>query len=213
MNQDNIIILLIPVFLLAVVLHEIAHAYAAKLAGDMTATRLKRLSLNPIHHIDPVGTVIFPILAYISNFPLFGWAKPVPVDPTQFRRSYWEVIVSLAGVTVNLIQAIIALILYRVIVMELGFRNMTLELLLLGAAQINLFLMVFNLLPIPPLDGSHVVQYYVTRWFPETRNFFIQLHQFGFFVLIFFLMLPPTQKAIGGLFFFIFRNLAKLIIG
>ena len=80
------LILMIPVFLLSIVLHEVAHAYTAKLAGDVTATRMNRLSLNPIDHIDPFGTIILPVIAYISHLPLIGFAKPVPVDPRQFRR-------------------------------------------------------------------------------------------------------------------------------
>ena len=100
MTADQI--LLIPVLLLGLVLHEIGHAYAAYLAGDDTARLQGRISLNPFVHIDPIGTVLIPIVAIWTGFPFIGWAKPVPINPRFFKKPYWNLIVSLAGVSINL---------------------------------------------------------------------------------------------------------------
>lgn len=186
-------VLMIPVFLFSIVIHEVAHAYSAKLAGDMTATELKRLSMNPFYHIDLVGTVILPIIAFIRDLPLIGWAKPVPVDPRQFRRPYWEIIVSLAGPFSNFALAIFSAFLLKLFIILFSLALSPLVVIFLKAfVKINLLLGLFNLIPIPPLDGSHVLRYFLIRLNPTADKFFFVFDRIGFILLYLFILFPPT---------------------
>jgi len=142
----------------SIILHEIAHGWVARLWGDGTAMEMKRLSLNPLYHIDPLGTILVPILLYLSTGTAFGWAKPVPVNPRRFRN--WRMgnlTVSLAGVLTNiLIGTGLAVVGYWArfeVVYQLMFANF--------------FLAFFNLLPIPPLDGFRVVMSLFPRAWQE----------------------------------------------
>jgi Zn-dependent protease len=151
------------VLLFSLTVHEMAHAYTADRLGDPTARLLGRVSLNPIVHADLIGTIVFPLIASISGVPLIGWAKPVPVSVRRLRnprRDY--VIVAAAGPVSNLALAILAAIALRMLVispMTIGEPNISVPLAtLLGhAIQINVLLAVFNMLPIPPLDGGNVL--------------------------------------------------------
>jgi len=146
-----------PSFLLAIILHEVAHGYVAYRLGDDTAKRMGRLTLSPAAHLDLVGTLMF-VFSSLSGFG-FGWAKPVPINPLNFRHPRRDdIIVSLAGVTANLGQAAIwALLAWAdyCLVWSTSWGVALGTFCALGVA-INLMLMLFNLLPIPPLDGSHV---------------------------------------------------------
>lgn len=145
-----------PVFLLAIVLHEVAHGYVAFLCGDDTAKRAGRLTLSPLPHIDPVGAIFF-VLSSLYGVG-FGWAKPVPISVANLRNPKRdEVFVTLAGPTANLLQAVAWALLFRVVMRSPvgSFTQPLLTLFALGVA-INIILLIFNLLPIPPLDGSHV---------------------------------------------------------
>lgn len=187
-------ILMIPVLLLSIVVHEIAHAYAAKLAGDMTATRMRRLSFNPLYHIDIFGTIILPFILYITGSPLIGWAKPVPVNPRQFRRPYWELIVSLAGPFSNFTLAFISAFLLSILFPYFQTLNLKLPVLFLKYfVLLNLVLWLFNLLPIPPLDGSHILRYFMVRISPESDNFFFIFDRIGFIVL-YLLIISPLRE-------------------
>jgi len=143
--------------------HETAHAWSASRLGDQTARLLGRVSLNPVVHADPIGTVLFPLLGMISGFPLIGWAKPVPVNVRNLkngRRDY--VLVAAAGPASNLLLAVLASIslgLITVSPMRLGEPNVSAPLasLLSTAIIINVLLAVFNMIPIPPLDGGNVL--------------------------------------------------------
>jgi Zn-dependent protease len=159
------ILIFLPVLLLSVVVHEVAHALVAKWEGDPTADRLGRITLNPIPHLDLVGSLIVPLVLYFlpGNF-IFGWAKPVPVNPRNFRDYRWgDIRVSLAGITANLGLAILCTILLGVsLKLGAGGGSWGGVLPVVQAAAyfglfINLILAVFNLIPLPPLDGSHVV--------------------------------------------------------
>ncbi len=148
------------------VAHEYAHGYAALKQGDPTAYQLGRLTWNPMKHIDPFMTVILPILTFITAGVMFGGAKPVPVNPRNYRNfKRGDIIVSLAGVATNLVLAVVAVVAVAVVglagraVPALAVSASILQLMLIYGILINLVLAFFNLIPIPPLDGSHVAKY------------------------------------------------------
>jgi len=155
-----------PVLLFAMVAHEYAHGYAAFRQGDMTAYQLGRLTWNPAKHIDPFMTVILPLVTFLSSGIAFGGAKPVPVQPRNFRHyKRGDIIVSLAGVTTNLAIAVISTALIAIFgllasaVPAVGAEIAILQRMLQYSVVINLVLTAFNLIPLPPLDGSHVFKY------------------------------------------------------
>jgi Zn-dependent protease len=162
------LLLFVPVLLISVIAHEYAHGYAALKQGDTTALMLGRLTWNPIKHIDPFMTVILPaVLFYMTGGRMMlGGAKPVPVNPRNYRNfKRGDIIVSLAGVFVNLLLALAAVILFvalgataRALPSVESFFGI-LQAMMFIAVRLNLLLLAFNLIPIPPLDGSHVMKY------------------------------------------------------
>ena len=151
-----------PPAILAITLHEVAHGWVAKKCGDPTADRADRLSLNPFRHVDPIGTVLVPgLLFFVANGPVFGWAKPVPVDWRLLKRPRRDIaLVALAGPGANLLMMIMWIIVARFV--QILFAEPTTFALLLSkmcevGIIVNVILMLLNLLPIPPLDGSRVV--------------------------------------------------------
>ena len=201
-------ILALPVLLFAIVIHEFAHAYTAFLAGDDTAAAQGRLTLNPISHVDPFGTILVPLMLYLSNTGfMIGWARPVPVNPLRFRSSEWDIFVSLAGPGSNFVLAAIAAILLKiamvaglfdvgdveaaVAVMVLRYgKPQPLALLLLYFITINIVLGLFNLIPIPPLDGSHVLYRLLASSGSTLADRYAALQPYGFFILILILISP-----------------------
>lgn len=158
--------LVFPVLLFAMVAHEVAHGYAALKQGDPTAWQLGRLTFNPIKHIDPFMTILLPVALAFLGGPIFGGAKPVPVNPRNYRNyKRGDIIVSMAGIATNIALAIVSvpvIILIGMIGRQFPAAVSYLGLLqhmLISGIFINLILAAFNLLPIPPLDGSHVFKY------------------------------------------------------
>ena len=156
------IVFQIIVFLFAISLHESAHAWMAWRLGDPTARMLGRVSLNPLRHIDPIGTLLLPALALLYHFPMIGWAKPTPVNTANFKnRMRDDVLTSVAGPASNFLLAVVSIIALRLIWAWFGAipGAEPLTILLLMSMYINVLLGVFNLIPVPPLDGSHVVRH------------------------------------------------------
>jgi Zn-dependent protease len=151
------------VLLFSLTIHEMAHAWTADRLGDPTARLLGRVSLNPLVHADPIGTVVFPLVAAVSNVPLIGWAKPVPVNPGNLRHDRRDyVLVAAAGPASNLILAVAAAIALRLVIITpvtLDEPNVSAPVatFLAQLKQINILLAVFNMIPIPPLDGGNVL--------------------------------------------------------
>lgn len=148
----------LPIFLISLSIHEYAHAFFAYRFGDDTAYKLGRLTLNPLKHIDLVGSIIMPILAFTSGFMLIGWAKPVPVNRGKFKNFRKDdAIVSFAGPFSNLLLAALVYMIFLIFDgLGLGFGNIIYNIFRLTIV-FNVFLFCFNLLPIPPLDGSHII--------------------------------------------------------
>jgi Zn-dependent protease len=174
------------VLLFSLTVHEMAHAWTADQLGDPTARILGRVSFNPLVHSDPIGTFVFPLVAMVSGLPLLGWAKPVPVNVSQLRHKHRDfVVVAAAGPASNLILAVIAstlLVLIPVTPVTLGEANASAPIaaFLSRMVQLNVLLAVFNMLPIPPLDGGNVVSGLLPRSMART---FDLVKPYGFLVL------------------------------
>jgi Zn-dependent protease len=177
----------------AIVLHEISHGWVANAFGDPTAKDLGRLSPNPIRHVDPVGTVALPLILAVAGAPVFGWAKPVPVVAGRMRRPRLHMmLVALAGPGMNLLLAALAGIVLAILIPTVpqgaGIVWLFVLLNLINFAAINIFLAVFNLLPLPPFDGGHVVEGLLPR---RAARHYAKLGRFGFPLLIFLLLILP----------------------
>ncbi|MFN7065817.1 MAG: site-2 protease family protein [Aquificaceae bacterium] len=186
MDIQNVIIA-IPALMMAVILHEYAHGWMAYRMGDSTAKEMGRLTLNPIPHIDLFGTLILPgLLILISSPILFGWAKPVPINPLRFRNlRVGTFLVSIAGISMNIGLALLFALLYRVIVS--GYLNFLGDSLLIPlglfsakVVLINLVLAFFNAIPIPPLDGSRAVMSFFSIRYWEL---FYRFETYGFLLI------------------------------
>ncbi len=194
--------------LFAITVHEAAHGYAARFFGDDTAARLGRLSLNPLRHIDPIGTVLLPIATFFLSGFIFGWAKPVPVDARNLRNPRRDMAwVSLAGPGSNLVMAIFwgLMMALAQTLADKGLGTVAVPLALMGQAGvfINLLLMLLNLVPIPPLDGGRIL---VSLLPPPLGAQLARIEPFGLLILILLLVtgvlwafLGPLLHAMNGL--------------
>ena len=180
-------IFLIAILIFSVVLHEVSHGTMANYLGDPTAKNAGRLTLNPIYHLDLFGSVIVPLFLILfaklsgGGGIIFGWAKPVPINPYNFRdQKYGEAKVAIAGPLANLALALVFGLGLRFL--PLIFVSPALVLLFSYIVYINIILAIFNLLPIPPLDGSHILFAFLPKKLENLKIFF---HQFGVFILLF----------------------------
>jgi Zn-dependent protease len=184
---------LVPL-VIAIVFHEVAHGLVARSLGDPTAEAKGRLSLNPIRHIDPFGTVLLPMILAISHAPMFGWAKPVPVDYRRLRNPRRDmVLVALAGPGMNLLLALVgSAILAATILIGGGARTGASAIIAdnaLNFVLINIFLGVFNLLPIPPFDGGHVIEGLLPK---SAAVPFRKIGRYSLLVFVFLLLILPA---------------------
>ena len=201
MNPIEIAISLF-VLLFAITVHEAAHGWAAKRMGDPTAFDLGRVSLNPLAHIDPIGTVVLPLMLVLVGAPAFGWAKPVPVNPYNLRHPRRDnLVISAAGPAANLLTSVAAMVLLLILkftvpgvraflqspalfraILPQGFYPLQgLALILYFAVIINIYLGVFNLIPIPPLDGSGILMGVLTD---KGAARYDKLRPYGFFIVL-----------------------------
>ncbi|MDP4029840.1 MAG: site-2 protease family protein [Gallionella sp.] len=206
---QTIAIAAIPV-LFAITLHEAAHGYVARHFGDMTAYQQGRISLNPLRHIDPVGTILFPLLTLWLGGILFGWAKPVPVNFGALRRPKQDMLwVALAGPASNLFMALGWAFFYK---MALSFPDSYFAEPLLGMAEwgikINVILMVLNLLPLPPLDGGRVA----VSLLPHRQAYQLsRIEPYGMFILIFLAVTPVLGWILSPLVKMVFKLISFFI--
>lgn len=200
----------IIVFLFAISVHEAAHAWMASRLGDPTARMLGRVTLNPIKHIDPVGTILLPIIAMITHFPVIGWAKPTPVDPRNFKHYVRDdILTTVAGPVSNFLTAGVAVVLLVILGRTSQLAHLLVMALASGASMgdiaaavpldagavvpiilllhatvvINVLLGVFNLIPIPPLDGSHVIRHFLSQ---GALRIYDNIGMWGLMLLLFF---------------------------
>ena len=207
---QNIALGAIPV-LFAITLHEAAHGYVARHFGDMTAYNAGRISLNPLRHIDPVGTIFLPLLMYwaTSGSFVFGWAKPVPVNFAALRRPKQDMLwVAIAGPASNLAMALGWAFLYKMGLLfpENYFAEPILGMAMFGI-NINIVLMVLNLLPLPPLDGGRVA----VSLLPHRQAFQLaKIEPYGMFILIFLAITPVLSLILSPLIELVFKLLSLL---
>ncbi len=201
------------VVLFAISIHESAHAWVADKCGDPTARLQGRVSLNPIPHIDLIGTIIFPILMVIAHAPAFGWAKPVMVNPYNFRNRRRDgMLVAAAGPASNILVTLAVIIILLVFYQPLmATTNPTLLLLIKIATyllMINIFLAVFNLIPIPPLDGSGILEGLLKG---DALDWFEKIKPYGFFILLIIMYTRIFDKIANLIFSLMFKLFPKLI--
>ncbi len=205
------LVIYMVVWILSVSAHEAAHAWTSYKFGDDTAYNLGRVTLNPIPHIDPVGTLLLPIIGFLIsyssafNFPLIAWGKPTPVNPLKWRnKDTANVCVSLAGIVINLLIAVGASVVIKIMISQqiitaenyqVGMISIFFNL-LYTLVLMNVGLAIFNLLPFPPLDGSKVLQTFLPRSF---EPFFELLETYGFLILLVLVQLGVIRAIVAPL--------------
>jgi Zn-dependent protease len=186
------VLVLFLVLLVSLTVHEAAHAWSADRLGDSTARALGRVSFNPVVHVDPIGTILFPLIALMTNLPLLGWAKPVPVNPGNLRP-HWKqkfMLIAAAGPASNLVLAAVAALLLHGVGLAPA--------LMLTIVKVNILLAVFNMVPVPPLDGGNVLAGIlrgpVAEAFDRLRPYgFLILYGLMFSGLLWTILAPPTE--------------------
>jgi Zn-dependent protease len=211
---DRIDVCYFAALVASIILHEIAHGVVALWRGDDTAKRAGRLTLNPVAHVDPLGSIILPAMAVLGGLPAFGWAKPVPVNPARLRNRRRDMLlVGLAGPASNLVLMVVFAVLARIVLRGDGAiayndpRASLLGVLCFFLAVVNLFLAAFNLLPIPPLDGASLLE----RLVPARKlGWYHQIAPYG--ILIIFGLVFFTN-IFGDLVNPLLRRLDDFIVG
>ena len=185
-----------PVLLFSMTLHEVSHGYMAYRLGDKTAKNLKRLSLNPLQHLDPLGTLMLAVTFLISNGAmLFGWAKPVPVNPGYFKsHQYGMMWVGMAGPAANLLLAAVAALALNIFYPNPAFVEGLIPISIFRIFQLNVILMVINLIPVPPLDGSRIVGALLP---PKSYIKWVQLDRYGMMVVMILLVVMVNTNALS----------------
>ncbi len=215
-NRFAALILSMVPFLLAITVHEVAHGYIAYRKGDFTAKLMGRISMNPIRHLDPVGSVLFPLmLAFSGSGVIFGWAKPVPVSPLNFKSPRRDMMhVSLAGPLSNFLLAMVLAFVFRILMWVPGPDVMwsssilqPLAAMIVMGIKINIYLGVFNLLPIHPLDGSHILEGLLPA---EQSRAYSRLSKYGWIVLVVLLFSGLLHTIIGPAYRLIFITIARI---
>ena len=214
----QIAVWLVPL-VIAIVFHEVAHGLVARRLGDPTAEEQGRLSLNPIRHVDPFGTVILPLILAISHAPVFGWAKPVPVNYRRLRNPRRDmVLVALAGPGMNLLLALLgAMLLGATFALSGGADQGAARLIAANAVNfilINIFLALFNLLPVPPFDGGLVVQGLLP---PAAARRFSHVGRYSLLVFVMLLLvlpaISPSLNVVGRVVTPIVMAVARFMLG
>jgi len=213
------LIIYMVVWIFSVSLHEFGHAWTSYKFGDDTAYRLGRVTLNPVPHIDPIGTLLLPLIGFVisfssaANFPLIAWGKPTPVNPNLWRnKETANVCVSIAGIAINLLIAIVASIVMKLMISQgiitiENFREGLISIFfnfLYTLVLMNVGLAIFNLLPFPPLDGSKVLQTFLPRSFEPIFNL---LETYGFLILLVLLQLGVIRLIVVPLNSFVLNLL------
>ena len=217
MSSDTILrfIIQLPGLLLAISVHEMAHGYVAYRKGDFTAKLMGRVTLNPAKHIDPMGTVLVPLMLAISGAPIFGWAKPVPVNSFNFKSPRKDnAIVSLAGPASNFLLAIALAMVFRILLwipgpdILWGSRILApFAMMLYSGIQISVILGVLNLIPLYPLDGSHIVEGIL----PTKQAMAYSRHdRYGPFILLILIFTGILWRIIGPFYQLIFGSITRI---
>jgi len=205
---QKIAIFSLPV-IFAIAVHEAAHGYAARYFGDFTADQAGRITLNPLKHIDPFGTLLLPAISIMLGGVLFGWAKPVPVNFGRLRNPKKDMLwVAAAGPASNLVMAIFWILVLKIVPAVPAFMLLPLGLMAKAGITINIILMVLNLLPLPPLDGGRIA---VSLLPNDLARQFAKIEPYGFFILIALLftgllgtILYPMMQLVEGILFQLF---------
>lgn len=190
MNETLLLALaLIPALIVAIVFHEVAHGWTALALGDPTAKEQRRLSFNPLRHVDPIGTVVVPGVLMLTGMPAFGWAKPVPVVKERLRNPRFGMMaVAAAGPGTNLVLAVIGAVVLGFILRAGAVAESLPVFAAVSFIWINVFLALFNLLPIPPFDGSHIVEGLLP---PTAARLYEKLRPIGILLLFLLLLVVP----------------------